>query len=299
MMLRFTARIPKSPRVGVSLPKALLTAALLALCSASSAAAAAAAADTASSSNWAGYAVHRAGVRFTNVLGSWTQPSALCTAGNPTYSAIWVGLGGYAQSSNALEQIGSEVDCTASGKVSSSAWYELVPAGSQSIRMKVNPGDSLSATVTVTGHHVVLFLVDVTRHVRFRKALRAASIDGSSAEWILEAPSDCVSANLCQTLPLANFRSTSFAGTRVRSVNGHLGTASDRGWDATRILLRPTGRRFIGFNGSAGTATASALNPRGTSFTLAYSNTPAAQAARTGAAGAIAARAGRLVHPTR
>jgi hypothetical protein len=292
MMLKFPARIPKTPRVGASLPKALITAAVMALCSSPSAAAA----DIASSSNWSGYSVHRPGVRFTKALGSWTQPNVVCTAGNRTFSAIWVGLGGYAQSSNALEQIGSEVDCTGTGRVSSTAWYELVPAGSQTIHMKVNPGDSMSASVSVNGHRVVLSLADTTRHKSFQKVLRPVSVDVSSAEWILEAPSDCASANLCETLPLADFGSTTFAGTRAQSVNGHLGTITDRGWDATRILLRPTGRRFIGLNGSLGTATASALNARGTGFTVTYSNV-SAQAAR--AVASVAVRAGRLVHPTR
>lgn len=293
-MLKFAAQIPKPRGVGSSLPKALLAAVALALCSAPSAAAA----DTASSSNWAGYAVHRAGVRFTKVLGTWTQPNARCSARNPTFSAMWVGLGGYAQSSNALEQIGTEVDCTSSGKVSSSAWYELVPAASRTIRMKVRPGDTMSATVSVTGHRVVLSLSDTTAHKTFRKVVYPSAVDVSSAEWILEAPSDCAAANLCQTLPLADFGSAAFAGTRAQSVGGLLGTISDRSWDATRIQLRPTGRRFIGLNGASGTATASALNLRGTSFSLAYSAT-SAQAVQASAAPAVVLGAGPLVHPTR
>lgn len=295
MMIKLVAQEPRFSRVGARLPKALIAAALLALCSSS----AAAAAQTASSANWSGYAVHRAGVRFTRVIGSWQQPNAVCAAGHPRYSAMWVGLGGYAQSSAALEQIGSEVDCTASGGVASSAWYELVPAGSQTIRMKVRPGDSMSASVGVTGHRVVLSLIDETRHSAFRKVLEAGVVDVTSAEWILEAPSDCIRANLCQTLPLADFGLASFAGTRAQSVNRHLGTVSDRAWDATRILLRPTGRQFIGLDGSPGTATASALNARGTSFTVAYSSTSAAESARALSTPALRLGAGRLVHPAR
>ena len=33
----------------------------------------------------------------------------------PTYSAYWVGLGGGGQQSTALEQIGTQGDCSASG----------------------------------------------------------------------------------------------------------------------------------------------------------------------------------------
>lgn len=53
-----------------------------------------ASANTAQSSNWAGYAVHRSGVTFTRVTGEWTAPQATCTAGQATYSAVWVGIGG-------------------------------------------------------------------------------------------------------------------------------------------------------------------------------------------------------------
>src|SRR5205085_7327627 len=98
-------------------------------------------ADNVQSSNWAGYAIHRGGVKFKRVTGTWRQPKATCTPGHATYSSVWVGLGGYSASAKALEQIGGEVDCSARGKVISSAWYELVPAPSRRIRLKVRPGD--------------------------------------------------------------------------------------------------------------------------------------------------------------
>ncbi len=71
----------------------------------------AALAKTTSSSNWAGYAVHHPGVSFRQVSGTWTQPDASCIAGRSSYSAAWVGIGGYKPTSPALEQIGTEVDC--------------------------------------------------------------------------------------------------------------------------------------------------------------------------------------------
>ena len=80
-------------------------------------AAPAALADSVQSSNWAGYAVHRGGVRFKRVTGTWRQPRVTCVGGRATYSSVWVGLGGYSESSQALEQIGSEVDCNARGRM--------------------------------------------------------------------------------------------------------------------------------------------------------------------------------------
>ncbi len=69
----------------------------------------AALADSTNSSNWAGYAVHRQGVSFRSVTGTWRQPKVRCTPGKATYSAFWVGLGGYSLNAPALEQTGTEV----------------------------------------------------------------------------------------------------------------------------------------------------------------------------------------------
>src|SRR4029077_3975427 len=142
-------------------------------------------------------------------------PTAQCVPGTPTYSSVWVGLGGYNETSNALEQIGSEVDCSARGKVLSSVWYELVPAPSRTIRMTVNPGDRLTASVDVNGHQVKLELDDLTRHKTFTHSVRASVVDVSSADWIVEAPSECAGNSSCQTLALANFGSAKF--TRARA----------------------------------------------------------------------------------
>src|SRR4051812_6026851 len=69
--------------------------------------------DNEVSSNWAGYAISGtnlttgAPTQYTNVTGSWVQPKANCKAGE-SYSAFWVGLGGFSGTSTALEQIGTE-----------------------------------------------------------------------------------------------------------------------------------------------------------------------------------------------
>ena len=99
-----------------------LTAALAALATAP--AGAGAATTTTISSNWAGYAVSRAGVRFRRVAATWVAPTATCTTGRRRrYSAAWLGLGGYHTTSTALERIGTEADCTPGGSPVYSAWY--------------------------------------------------------------------------------------------------------------------------------------------------------------------------------
>jgi Peptidase A4 family len=294
-MLKFLIRKPTHRSVGLRLPIAFIVTGCFA------AAAPTALGDTVSSSNWAGYAVHRAATQFKKVSGSWIQPTASCASGTQTYSAIWVGLGGYNESSDALEQIGSEVDCRASGKVDSTLWYELVPAPSRSIKMKVRPGDALTATVTVRGRTVILSIRNLTTRHTFTKTIRTSTIDVSSAEWIVEAPSDCINANTCQTLPLANFGSTTFGFAAAQSTAGHIGSISDPAWDSSKIRLTASGRRFVSYNGSTpvvGVANPSALDPTGASFNVTYS-TVAAQNPPVAPQRAAASRAGYLVHPGR
>jgi hypothetical protein len=235
-------------------------------------------ANTTKSTNWAGYAVHRAGVSFHQVAGTWTQPGVTCIKGQPSYSAAWVGLGGYDPASHALEQIGTEVDCSAGGKVNSSAWYELVPAPSRTISLSVAPGDVMHAMVTVTGQRVVVDLVNLTQHRRFHKTFGTAAIDISSAEWIVEAPSQCVSQFTCQALPLADFGSVTFASAMADATTGPSGTIVDNRWGRTKIRLTPGNQRVVlarNTSDTAGAAAPSALRGGGSGFDVTYAIPPA------------------------
>jgi hypothetical protein len=235
-------------------------------------------ANTTRSTNWAGYAVHRAGVSFRQVSGTWIQPSATCVKGQPSYSAAWVGLGGYNPMSGALEQIGTEVDCTAAGRVTSSAWYELVPAPSRTISLPVAPGDVMHATVTVTGHRVVVDLVNLTQRHRFQRTFETSAIDVSSAEWIVEAPSQCISQFSCQALPLADFGSLTFASATASPTTGAAGAITDPRWSRTRIRLTPGNQRFIlarNTSDTAGAAAPSALRGGGSRFDVTYATASA------------------------
>jgi hypothetical protein len=235
-------------------------------------------ANTTRSTNWAGYAVHRGGVSFRQVSGTWIQPSATCVKGQPSYSAAWVGLGGYNPMSGALEQIGTEVDCTAAGRVTSSAWYELVPAPSRTISLPVAAGDVMRATVTVTGHRVAVDLDNLTTHRRFHKTLDTASIDVSSAEWIVEAPSQCIGQFSCQALPLADFGSLTFASATASATTGSPGAITDPRWSRTRIRLTPGNQRLVlarNTSDTAGAAAPSALSGGGSGFDVTYATASA------------------------
>lgn len=290
----FLSRIPKPPTVGAR----VFTCAGLAF---AFAIAPPALADTTRSVNWAGYAAHGSGTSYRSVQGSWVQPAATCVRGAPTYSSYWVGIGGYRSTSQALEQVGTEVDCSSLGKVSSSAWYELVPAPSMPVRLAVRPGDAMQAAVSIRGKSVTMTLNDVTQGEGFSKTVRASALDLSSAEWIVEAPSECIGANSCQTLPLANFGSAMFSSASAQSSSGRAGGISSPGWQTTKINLRPASRRFIVNTGSGpalGIATPSALQPGATGFKVSYSLIPVAGGGIFSARDATV-RAGHIVHPHR
>jgi Peptidase A4 family len=226
-------------------------------------------ADASLSTNWAGYAVHRAGVSFRDARATWKQPAAECNPPNPTYEASWVGIGGYNRDSNALEQIGTELDCNASGAARSAAWYEVVPAPSRRIGMTIRPGDTLSASVTVVGRRVTLRIADRTRRESFSKHLTVAAVDVRSAEWIVEAPSGCFSDNSCRTLPLTNFGTESFSAASATTARGRHGSIASSLWGRSKITLAPVGRTLIS-SGSAARAAPSPLSQNGSSFLVTY-----------------------------
>jgi hypothetical protein len=258
-------------------------------------------ADSVQSSNWAGYAVHRGGVRFKSVTATWRQPNATCTAGQATYSSVWVGLGGYNETSKALEQIGSEVDCNARGRTVSSVWYELVPAASKTIRIQVRPGDTLKATVTVVGHKVSLGLRDLTRRRSFAKVLHASTVDVSSAEWILETPSVCQGSFSCEVLPLANFGRATITGASAATTRGIRGSISHRAWKTSKITLAGSGHHFInqGAQATVAMASPSSLTAGGGAFTVTYQSAPVADPTPVASTSQANLRTGVLVRPAR
>ena len=248
---------------------------------------AAAAAGDQQSSNWAGYAIadsatiggapitgSTTALAFTSVTATWVQPRVTCTGDGPTYSAFWVGLGGFATDSTALEQTGTSADCNASGKPAYSVWYELVPSATVSVNLKIMPRDVITASVNILPNGVLVQVKDRTRKTSFTKLLATPStVDATSAEWIAEAPSTCDALlTKCRALPLANFGRVPF--TRIAAVaNGHGGTINDPLWTPTAIDLVPdsSSARF-GNLGATGSATPTSLDPTGRAFAVSFSS---------------------------
>lgn len=222
---------------------------------------------TTSSTNWSGYAVSGTGESFSDVKGTWVEPALTCSSPVPSFSSFWVGLGGLAAGSTALEQIGTEADC-ANGVPTHSVWYELVPAPQAQTSLQVSPGDTVTAEVSVAGTQVTLSITDATTGGTFSTTATVATPDTSSAEWIAEAPSQCLGGNLtlCHPLPLAPFGTVSFSAASATG-NAHTGVISDPAWTSSDIALR-------GLLGGV-SATPSALGADGASFTVTTQATPA------------------------
>ena len=146
-----------------------------------------------------------------------------------------------------------------------------MPDAPVQLKLTVRPGDKISASVTVSGRTVKLFLANHTRGTSFATQLQAERVDVSSAEWIVEAPSACGDNGGCQALPLAAFEATSFADVKATSATGHTGTISDPAWSNVAITLSPHRRgRSMRFGSDLApvNATPVSLSPGGDAFTV-------------------------------
>ncbi len=256
---------------------AFAVAGAIAAAAAPSASAATTEGPTASSANWSGY-VAGAGsagdAKFSSVSGSWTEPNVDCSAGQG-YSAFWVGIGGAGQQSQALEQTGTEADCSAGGSASHFAWYELVPAAPVRMDLKVSPGDHITGKVAVNGTNITVTLSDSTTGQSATKNLTMQNPDTSSAEWIAEAPSQCGNGSGCQPLPLTDFGKVDFTDASA-TANGHTGTISDSAWASNAVQLSPgasqlgDGGGFVSADTSSAGANPSNLSSDGSAFAVTW-----------------------------
>ncbi|HVB93140.1 MAG TPA: G1 family glutamic endopeptidase [Acidimicrobiales bacterium] len=222
------------------------------------------------STNWSGYA--DTGATFRTLSSTWVEPTVNCTAGGllglpslqATYSSFWVGLDGYGSSS--VEQTGTDSDCTSSHTPSYYAWYEMYPAGSVTIptaQYPVHPGDMMNGLVTsdAAGTSFTLTLSDATRGWTYSTTLAGSGLTRASAEFVAEAPSQCIAA-FCRQLALADFGTVNFSVASVTDTAGKTGTISAFS-DADIQMASQTGTVK---------ATPSALSPDGSAFSVTWSH---------------------------
>jgi hypothetical protein len=154
--------------------------------------------STWASTNWSGYAKTGS---FTGVSGTWFVPQVSRTA-SATYSSAWIGVDGF--NDNDLIQTGTEEDYY-NGAAHYNAWWEILPAAETAISISsypVSPGDQMSAGIVETSttvstgrfrhqsiqHVWQINIADNTKGWQFHTS-QAYNGPGTSAEWILEAPS--------------------------------------------------------------------------------------------------------------
>jgi hypothetical protein len=150
------------------------------------------------SNNWSGYnqgalAVHK---KFSAITAKWVVPTATQhTAGEAEDSASWIGIGGGCVNAgctvtdSTLIQTGTEQDVATNGSATYDAWFELIPKPETEVKtVAVHPGDTISASITESGHEVwKISLQDLTDGQGFN-VTRPYTSTQDSAEWIEETP---------------------------------------------------------------------------------------------------------------
>lgn len=201
------------------------------------------------SQNWSGYAA--SGGTYTAVSGTWTVPqfSPSSAAGA---DAAWVGIGG--TTSRDLIQAGTQQTVSGSGATHYEAWVEMLPQASHPVPLTVNPGDSVTVSITQQGSpdQWLIALTNNTTGQTFQVNEQYTS-SMSSAEWIEEAPS----ALRGRQIPLDDFGTIAFSdGSAVKDGQ----TVSIAGAGAQAITMVGRGGQTL--------ATPSALGSDGSSFSV-------------------------------
>jgi len=140
------------------------------------------------SENWSGYALN--GADLTHVTGSWHVPTVQTPTKKRhyrknTFSASWVGIDGYGNSS--LIQAGTEQDWL-DGKAFYRAWWEVLPAPETPIAsMTIHPGDHMTVSISKGVPKWTITVTDTTTSQTYT-TMQAYAGPMTSAEWIQEAP---------------------------------------------------------------------------------------------------------------
>jgi hypothetical protein len=169
------------------------------------------------SGNWAGYLVN--GSEFTLATGSWHVPEVNCTKTPGDYSIFWVGIDGWKNSPNTVEQVGTSSNCggTAGTTPEYFAWYEFyLPPGVPHVvitSVPVTAGDRIGAYVYYNiikdAPYWTIWLEDYTTGKSYTRNVPYNGQKRASAEWIAERPC-CNNNNLVESL--ADFDKANFGG---------------------------------------------------------------------------------------
>lgn len=202
------------------------------------------------STNWSGYMATTG--TFTGVSADWVVPKVSGNGTSTSADGTWIGIGGVSTSD--LIQTGTQDTVSASGQVSTSAFYEMLPNAAVNITgLKVTGGDSMSATITeVSSGDWTISITDLTTTKTYSLNVTYTSAN-SSAEWIEEDPS-YANGNL---VPLDTFGSVTFSSATA-TVNGSTETIA-ASQSSSITLVNSSGQPI---------ATPSSLTTGGNGFTV-------------------------------
>ena len=141
--------------------------------------------------NWAGYVAD--GANITSVSGTWVVPP-VDSENRLAADATWVGVGGIKNLN--LIQAGTQAVVDPSGGVQYQAWVEGLPNESKPVALAVNPGDTMSATISEESAGLWrISLRNLTTGKSYEMHMPYDSTH-ASAEWIQEKPMGNVSIAL-------------------------------------------------------------------------------------------------------
>ncbi len=202
------------------------------------------------STNWSGYLATNAS--FTAVSGTWTVTTATGNNASTSADSTWIGIGGV--TSGDLIQTGTQNLISASGQVSTSAFYELLPFSSQQVPdVTVSPGDSMTASIVEGSSEQ--WTITITDNTDDESSTITVTYNSSlsSAEWIEEDPS----YSSRRQIPFDNFTEASFTNTST--------IANDSTVDLTESTAQPV--TMVDDSGQT-IAEPSAIGTDGSSFTI-------------------------------
>jgi hypothetical protein len=202
------------------------------------------------STNWSGYLA--TGGYYTAVSGSWQATNPTGNGMTTSADGTWIGIGGV--SSNDLIQVGTQNIVSASGQVSTAAFYEMLPASSTTITsLTITPGDQMTASINeVSSGQWTISITDNTTNQTYSINVTYSS-SNSSVEWIEEDPS----YSSRHLIPFDNFQTAEFNNTATISNSDSLNLNSS---DAQPVTMVNQSNQPI--------ATPSAINSAGTGFSV-------------------------------
>ena len=163
---------------------------------------------------WSGMVVNaKAGSGIASVTGQWTVPTIKPTVSGASSCYVWIGIDG-GDGPRYLLQAGIGCDVKG-GKLSINAWWEWLPLPTHPSEgsFSVSAGDKI--VCTITGHlgtNTATISLQNLRTGKFAfpnpvKGLNGVQLQGSCAEWVVEAPLE----NRVPTT-LSNYTQVQFSG---------------------------------------------------------------------------------------